>query len=156
MTSPVTVTHSAAETEAYGAALAARLHAGDVVLLEGDLAAGKTTLVRGLVAGLDGEADEVSSPTFVLLQTYACHAGAIRRVHHVDLYRLEGEATTLREVGLEEVLSDPAAVVCVEWPRGPLVSWLPGDARLWRLRLVIAEGGVRRVELDEPGADRRS
>jgi tRNA threonylcarbamoyladenosine biosynthesis protein TsaE len=142
---------SAAATERSGAALAAQLRPGDVVLLEGDLAAGKTTLVRGLVAGLGGSTEDVSSPSFVLVQSYPCAAAGIERLHHVDLYRLADRLTELRPLGLEDLLSDPAAVTAVEWPRDTLAVWIPGASRVWRVRLTLLPGGSRRlIELTPP------
>ena len=78
---------SAQATEGIGADLAGRLSGGDVLLLEGDLAAGKTTLVRGLVRALGGDADDVSSPTFVLLQSYRCDNEAVEVVHRARVHR---------------------------------------------------------------------
>jgi tRNA threonylcarbamoyladenosine biosynthesis protein TsaE len=138
------------DTEHVGAALAEHLLPGDVVLLEGDLAAGKTTLVRGLVGGLHGPADEVSSPTFVLLQTYPCAAPGIERLHHVDLYRIADRVPDLRELGLDEVLSDAAAVTAVEWPKDALASWIPARSRLWRVRIEILDDDRRRLTIAEP------
>jgi tRNA threonylcarbamoyl adenosine modification protein YjeE len=125
----------AAATEALGARLAKVLQPGDLVLLEGPLGAGKTTLVRGLVAALGGDPLEVCSPTFVLLESYAVWGGAIVRVHHADLYRLRGRGRApLDEVGLGDALDDPAAVTAVEWPES--WSWLGGLARrVCRVRL---------------------
>ena len=80
------VTRSEAETSALGRALGRRLSAGDVVLLAGPLGAGKTAFVRGLAEGLGCAADEVSSPTFTLVQEY--RGGRLPLVH-VDLYRLD-------------------------------------------------------------------
>ena len=82
------ISRSASSTEKAGRELATLLRSGDVVLLEGDLAAGKTTFVRGLVRALGGDPGAVSSPTFVLLQSYDCEAEGISVFHHVDLYRL--------------------------------------------------------------------
>ena len=147
---------SATATERAGTALAARLRAGDVVLLEGDLAAGKTTLVRGLVAGLGGSAEDVSSPSFVLVQTYPCAAAGVERLHHIDLYRLADQLRELRALGLEEFLSDPAAVTAVEWPKDTLAAWIPADSRVWHCRLTLLDGGARRIEITSPACRRRS
>lgn len=99
-------TSSEEETIEAGALLAPRLRG--VVLLHGDLGAGKTTLTRGIVAGIkDAAADQVSSPTFTLIHDYG--AG----VFHLDLYRLEGEAA-IDTLGLDEIF-DAARLVLVEW-----------------------------------------
>ena len=105
---PATVTTSEEETSAAGAALGASLQAGAVVLLYGDLGAGKTAFVRGLAAGLGAAADDVSSPTFTIVQEYS---GRVT-LYHVDLYRLEEREVD--DLGLEElVLGD--GVVAIEW-----------------------------------------
>jgi tRNA threonylcarbamoyl adenosine modification protein YjeE len=139
------------ETELLGQELAARLRGGDIVLLRGDLAAGKTTLVRGLVHGLSGDGEEVTSPTFVLVQTYPCAGRGIGVVHHIDLYRLARSSPhALREVGIEELLSESDAVAAVEWPRAEIVGWVPGDARLWEVLLEVLDDDRRRITVTEP------
>ena len=145
-----TTTTTAAAAEAVGRALAEDLRPGDLVLLEGDLAAGKTTFVRGLAAGLGGDPDEVSSPTFVLVQVYPCRRGGVERLYHVDLYRLTDRAADLRELGLEEMLSDPAAVMAVEWPRTAVVGWLPASGRLIRVCITVADDEARELTVDLP------
>jgi tRNA threonylcarbamoyladenosine biosynthesis protein TsaE len=108
MTRPV-VSRSEEETAALAARLAATLPPGAIVLLLGDLGAGKTSFVRGLAAGLGLDPDEVSSPTFTLIQVYR----GPRTLYHVDLYRLEsGEVDDL---GLEELAAEPGAVIAIEW-----------------------------------------
>lgn len=103
-----TLTSSEAETSDAGARLGSTLRAGDVVLLYGDLGAGKTAFVRGLARGLGAPADDVSSPTFTIVQEYA---GRVP-LYHVDLYRLE--EIEVDDLGLEElVLGD--GVVAIEW-----------------------------------------
>jgi len=150
MLEDVTTTDDAEATEEIGRELAPLLEPGDLILLDGDLAAGKTTLVRGLLEGLGGEAGEVTSPSFVIVQTYPCDLKGVRRLHHVDLYRLAADPAALREIGLEELLSDAAAVVAIEWPRGPLARWLPADARMWRVRLTALDDDTRRIEIERP------
>jgi len=141
---------SAENTQSAGRDLATRLRPGDVVLLEGDLAAGKTTFVRGLVGGLGGDTQLVSSPSFVLLQTYDCSARGINALHHVDLYRLGENIADLREVGLEDVLSDDVAVVAVEWPKNTLAAWIPIDARVWRIAITAKEDDSRQIVIIPP------
>jgi tRNA threonylcarbamoyl adenosine modification protein YjeE len=150
-TEPTVQTSTSAEaTEAIGAVLADRLLPGDVVLLEGDLAAGKTTLTRGLVRALGGYDTQVASPTFVLLLSYDCDLNGITIVHHVDLYRLGEKVSDLREIGIEEVLSDSAAVVAIEWPKDTLATWIPSDARVWRVVITTNPDDTRRIEISQP------
>ena len=139
--------NSAEATETAGRDFSARLRSGDVVLLEGELAAGKTTFVRGLVEGLGGNPDLVASPTFVLLQSYDCGGAEISVLHHVDLYRVAENVADLREIGLEDTLSDPAAVIAVEWPKDTLATWIPADARVWRIAITTLEDDSRRIEI---------
>jgi tRNA threonylcarbamoyladenosine biosynthesis protein TsaE len=101
---------SADETQAIGRELAAILPASGVVLLIGNLGAGKTTLAKGIVEGRGGaKAEEVSSPTFTLIHEY----GHPVRVYHIDLYRLDN-ALQVAGIGLEELFDKPALVL-VEW-----------------------------------------
>lgn len=128
------VTTSPAETEAAGEQFGERLAPGDLVLLKGDLGAGKTTFVRGLMRGV-GSPAHVASPTFQLVRVYP---GRVQ-IAHVDLYRLE-DGADLVDLGLEELLDQGAVVV--EWgdrleaPEAALLSieHLGGDRR--RLRLM--------------------
>lgn len=101
-------THSEAETIAAGRELASRLGAGSVVLLFGDLGAGKTAFVRGLATGLGVQAGDVSSPTFTIVQEYR---GGRLPLLHVDLYRIEPKE--VEDLGLDELGAD--AVVAIEW-----------------------------------------
>ena len=149
--STIVSSRSADATEDIGGDLARKLSGGDVLLLEGDLAAGKTTLVRGLVRALGGDTTDVSSPTFVLLQSYRCHGDAVEVVHHVDLYRLGERISDLREIGIEEILSEPAAIVAVEWPKDALATWIPRDARVWRVVITTEADDTRRIEITSPG-----
>src|SRR5579862_6435602 len=96
-------------TEALAARIAAGLAVGDVVALEGDLGAGKTTLVRAALRAL-GVTEAVPSPTFTLVQTYETARFA---VYHYDLYRIE-DPTELRELALDEALTEGVALI--EWP----------------------------------------
>jgi tRNA threonylcarbamoyl adenosine modification protein YjeE len=97
-----------AETVAAGVSLGRGLGAGAVVLLQGPLGAGKTAFARGVTEGLGGDPDEVSSPTFTIIQEYS---GRVR-VHHIDLYRLT--PPEVDDLALEELLAD--GVLVVEWP----------------------------------------
>jgi tRNA threonylcarbamoyladenosine biosynthesis protein TsaE len=104
------ITRSEAETTAVARDLAANLRAGDVLLLRGQLGAGKTAFVRGLAQGLGVDPEEVSSPTFTLIHEYR---GGRLTLYHVDLYRLE--RTAAEDLGLEE-LGVRDGVLAIEWP----------------------------------------
>ena len=131
-----------AATETAGAALAALLRPGDIVTLEGALGAGKTTLVRGLLAAL-GHDGEVPSPTFAIVQPYDDLALPL---WHADLYRLENPSE-LDELGLDTVLDDGALVV--EWPdrAGP-----GAFASALALSLEEQPDGARRLTARVPAA----
>ena len=110
-----------------------------VVSLVGDLGAGKTHLAKGLVAGLGGEADEVTSPTFTLLAVYETPTG---EVHHLDCYRLSGPEEAA-DVGFEASLGDDPPtgtrrVVLIEWA-SRLPGLLPPETN--RLEVTLAPGG---------------
>jgi tRNA threonylcarbamoyladenosine biosynthesis protein TsaE len=106
----VTTTHSEAETSAAGRDFAQTLRGGEVVLLSGDLGAGKTAFVRGLAEGLGVDPKDVTSPTFTLIQEY--RSGRLP-VFHVDLYRLK--PIEVDELGLDE-MSLAGGVLAIEWP----------------------------------------
>jgi tRNA threonylcarbamoyladenosine biosynthesis protein TsaE len=135
MSQPPIETSSPDETEAAGAELAARLNPGDVVLVSGELGAGKTTFVRGACRAL-GVTGVVTSPTYTIGQVY--DAGEGREVAHLDLYRLRslaGEDPAL----LDDYLT-PARIGFVEWPA-------VGEPAI--------ERAVARVRIEHAGGDRR-
>jgi tRNA threonylcarbamoyladenosine biosynthesis protein TsaE len=132
------VSHSEEETLEFGRELAASLPVPARVLLHGDLGAGKTTLTRGLVEGFGLDPDEVSSPTFTLINRYE---GRVR-VYHVDLYRIGPEETP--EIGLDEILDDPGAVAIVEWAER-LEG--PDPESAWHVTLSWVDAGTRRIEV---------
>ena len=111
MASRQIVTHSSDETIRAGREIGAQIKAPALILLSGDLGAGKTTITKGIASGLGAaEEDEVTSPTFTLVHKYARSSP----VYHVDLYRI-GDFHDLETLGLEDVLSEKAVVI-VEWP----------------------------------------
>jgi tRNA threonylcarbamoyladenosine biosynthesis protein TsaE len=133
-------TASAAETEDVAERLGRAFCGGEVVLLSGELGAGKTAFVRGLARGLGCDPDEVASPTFVLLTSYP---GRLT-LHHADLYRLGGQGDD-RELGLDE-LPGADGVLAVEWAER--LSFRPWS-RAWRVGLAHGGGDVRHVTVSE-------
>ena len=138
-------TGSAAETEALGARLAERLEPGDVVVVSGEVGAGKTTLIRGACRAL-GIEGPITSPTFTIGHRYE---GGRLPVSHLDLYRLDGLE------GEEPALLDdyivPGAVAFVEWPA--VAEPQLAGRRIVAVRLAHAGGDTRQVEL--PAASSR-
>lgn len=105
------ITHSAEETFELAYRIGEAITQPTVFLLEGDLGAGKTVFAKGIGAGLEIDPAGVSSPTFTLVNY---HDGRMR-LYHLDLYRIEGGAEEIYELGLEELLTEPNAVVVIEW-----------------------------------------
>jgi tRNA threonylcarbamoyladenosine biosynthesis protein TsaE len=133
-----TTTRSESETADTGRRLASALSAGSVVLLFGDLGAGKTAFVRGLAEGLGASRDDVSSPTFTLVQEYR---GGRLPLFHVDLYRLN-DPREIDDLGLDEIAEE--GVLAVEWadkwPRPP------GDAAV--VRITHGDADERTIAID--------
>jgi tRNA threonylcarbamoyladenosine biosynthesis protein TsaE len=115
-TAPLEIlTQSPAETAKLGEVLAVFLQDGDVVLLHGDLGAGKTTLAKGVASAL-GVEDIVSSPSFSLVNEYDTRrAAAVTRLYHLDLYRLRSE-DDLASIGFDDFMAPTDGITVVEWP----------------------------------------
>lgn len=138
-----TISNSPAETHAAGVALASDLHNGDVIALVGGLGAGKTHFVKGIVAGLGGNPNAVTSPTFTLVHEYAARLP----VYHFDLYRLDSEREVLA-IGFDEYLDMDGACI-IEWAdRFPAL--LPRQTK-W-VRFTILEGDQRAI-MSPPAAE---
>ena len=127
-------TENEPETEAAGERLGRTLTSGDVVLLFGDLGAGKTAFVRGMSRGVGANPGDVSSPTFTIIQEYP---GRTATLYHVDLYRLE--SAEIEDLGLEDLVAGEG-IVAIEW------------AERWKGR----PDDVIEVRLEHAGEDRRS
>jgi tRNA threonylcarbamoyladenosine biosynthesis protein TsaE len=137
---PVVALPDEAATAALAARLAAGLRPGDRIALDGPMGAGKTTLVRHLVAALGGDPTQVASPTYTLLHRYDARIPVV----HVDACRLE-RAGQLDGLGFAEQAED--AVAAVEWA-AQVAPALEGP-RLWRIALAHDDGG-RRATVEEP------
>lgn len=133
---------SVADTEAIAARLAESFQGGEVLALHGDLGAGKTQFVRGLVRGLGGEPRAVSSPTYVLLNIY--DQGRLA-VYHLDAYRTAGP-DDMEGIGFSELL-EQRAVVAIEWP-DRIPTLLP--PRVWRIRITPIGENHRQIEIEPP------
>jgi tRNA threonylcarbamoyladenosine biosynthesis protein TsaE len=131
------LTSSERETEDVAAELASGFAGGEVVLLSGELGAGKTAFVRGLARGLGADPEEVASPTFVLLTRYP---GRLT-LHHADLYRIAAGGD--HDLGLEE-LPGPRGVLAIEWAER--LSWIPWE-RPVHVSLEHAGADGRRVTI---------
>lgn len=133
------ITNSPAETEAVGAALAARLKGGDVVALYGGLGMGKTAFVRGLAAGMKLNA-EVSSPTFALVHDYGGNPSLI----HFDMYRVSGW-DDLYSTGFFDYL-DAGAIIAVEWSENIEAAF---PEHTLRVKIEKLDENRRRIEIDD-------
>ena len=136
-------TLDAAETFALGKQIGAQLSGGEVLLLDGPLGAGKTVFVKGLASALDIDPEEVTSPSFTLVNPYA---GRLP-LFHIDLYRLDEGAAAANAVDLEELLTDDRAVIVIEWA-GRLGSY-PLTAKAWHIRISGDGDADRRISLSE-------
>ena len=137
MTSREVTTSSPEETLAFGRRLAGELKPPALVLLYGELGAGKTTLVKGIVSGLGlAREDEVTSPSFVFVHVF----GDGLRLYHVDLYRIE-QSAELETLGLDDLLAENA-IVLVEWAER---LSLPAPAPALRVRLEAVSDQQRRI-----------
>ncbi|MFZ0335196.1 MAG: tRNA (adenosine(37)-N6)-threonylcarbamoyltransferase complex ATPase subunit type 1 TsaE [Candidatus Acidiferrales bacterium] len=135
MSAGAAVSRSAEETIARGKELASKMRAPLLVLLSGELGAGKTTLAKGIISGLGAAAEEdVTSPTFTLVHTFT---GPVK-VYHVDLYRVS-EVQEFDSLGLEDLFAE-SAIVLIEWPE--------------RMRLRT-DWPVLRIDLEHVAEDER-
>lgn len=136
-------TKTSKETRRLAAALGALLQPGDVILLCGELGAGKTTFVQGLAEGL-GVQTEVTSPTFTLLQEYA---GAQLTLFHFDAYRIEQPAE-IADLGFDEYL-ERGGVVVLEWAER--LGWLTPEEYLW-VNIAVGPDGSRKIIFEPFGS----
>jgi tRNA threonylcarbamoyladenosine biosynthesis protein TsaE len=138
------ITTGEEETRSIGERLGRRLPDGAVVLLNGDLGAGKTTLTQGIAAGF-GVEEQVQSPTFTLVAEHQGEDG--RKLYHLDLYRLQDEAD-LESFGYEQYIDPVDGVSIIEWPERA-GEWLPEAFLL--IDIVIAGPSERRLRFEQRG-----
>lgn len=137
------ITKTTEETTEFGKKLAAQLQGGDILLLEGELGAGKTTLVKGLAAGLKIKY-EITSPTFTLMNTYPVNADKIKTLVHIDTYRLKDEQELL-DIGAEDYLGKSDILCIIEWPE-KIVGLLKGK-KTTTIRIEHSENNQRKINI---------
>jgi tRNA threonylcarbamoyladenosine biosynthesis protein TsaE len=134
------ITRSAEETFELAYRIGEAINEQAIFLLQGDLGAGKTVFAKGIGAGLDIDPAEVNSPTFTIVNQ---HDGRIR-MYHLELYRVEGGAGEVFELGLDEMLNETDVVVVIEWPEG-LGEFLIPDA--YQINISDLGGDDRKIEI---------
>src|SRR5499425_3698944 len=125
-----TVSNSPEETFDFGFQLGSRLLGGEILLLSGPLGAGKTLFVKGICSALGIDEEDVTSPSFTLVNPYY---GRLR-LYHIDLYRLDEGATAAHAVDLDELLMDESAVIIIEWAERMENYRLPDN--VWRIAIA--------------------
>lgn len=135
-------TKSFRETQNAGQEFAKSLQAGEIVLLSGELGAGKTTFVQGL-AGALGVKDRIISPTFVLVRKHRIRQSKtdIHTIYHIDLYRLEGEVD-INTLGLEDIFADENGLFLIEW--GEKHASLKAD---WEVGIKVISDNEREIAI---------
>ena len=123
------ISHNQSETFDLGEDLGRELSGGEIILLNGPLGAGKTMLVKGIASALEIDQEDVTSPSFTLVNP---HPGRLL-LYHIDLYRLDEGATAAHAVDLDEILTDENAVVIIEWAERLGHYPLPED--VWRISI---------------------
>ena len=132
-----------ADWDRYAALLAQELQPGAIVGLSGPLGAGKTTFTQALARVLGAEG-EPRSPTFSLMRTYTITAHpSVRRLIHVDAYRIE-KSSDLLALNLEEELAEPGTVLVIEWPEN-ILSWLERQRAYYLLTISVEQNEVRAI-----------
>ena len=139
------VSNSPDETLDYGQQLGSRLVGGEILLLSGPLGAGKTLFVKGICAALGIAEDEVTSPSFTLVNPYS---GSLQ-LYHIDLYRLDEGASAAHAVDLDELLSDERAVIVIEWAERMGNYHLPPN--VWRISLRGDGDSPRHITIQRDG-----
>ncbi|MBA2340621.1 MAG: tRNA (adenosine(37)-N6)-threonylcarbamoyltransferase complex ATPase subunit type 1 TsaE [Pyrinomonadaceae bacterium] len=131
------------ETFNYGRSFGARLKGGEIILLEGGLGAGKTTFTKGVASALSIPTNDVTSPSFTLVNNYQGRLS----VYHLDLYRLEEGYGAAHAVDIEELLSEEEAVIIIEWAER--MGDYPLPAPVWRV-LIEGDGeDARRITINQ-------
>lgn len=134
-------TRSAGETFNLGKQIGAQLTGGEILLLNGPLGAGKTVFVKGIAAALNIDPEEVTSPSFTLVNPYTGRMP----LFHIDLYRLDEGAAAAHAVDLEELLNNEQAVVVIEWAER--MGNYPLPSNVWRIAIKGDGEGPRKISI---------
>jgi tRNA threonylcarbamoyladenosine biosynthesis protein TsaE len=134
--------HSPEETFNFGEQLGARLAGGEILLLSGPLGAGKTLFVKGICSSLGIEDDDVTSPSFTLVNPYS---GRLQ-LYHLDLYRLDEGASAAHAVDLDDLLSDEKSVIVIEWAER--MGGYPLPNNVWRIDIAGDGEDSRRIHIE--------
>jgi tRNA threonylcarbamoyladenosine biosynthesis protein TsaE len=137
------ISKSPDETFEFGEKLGDELRGGEVILLRGGLGAGKTLLTKGILSSLDYDVDEVTSPSFTLVNLYRTDRF---NVYHIDLWRCEGEDVAF-SVGLEDIVEEPDRVVIIEWAER--LGEYPFDSVVYRIDLDGDGDEPRRITIEK-------
>ncbi len=132
------ITSSFEESEALGKKIGNSLSAGDVLLLYGDLGAGKTTLVKGIASSFGIDPETVTSPTFVLVNEYV----GTRKIFHIDLYRLES-SKEVSDIGIEEYF-DKNGITIIEWPE-----------KITKIDAILSQEKIKKIYIDQIDKNKR-
>lgn len=130
------------ETLEAGRRVGERLAGGEIILLSGSLGAGKTVFVKGLAAALGLDPEDVSSPSFTLVNR---HAGGRLLLYHIDLYRLDEGASAAHAVDLDELLADERAVIVIEWAER--MGRYPLPSPVWQVSIEGDGEEARRISI---------
>lgn len=136
-------THNPRETFALGVQVGSQLRGGEILLLDGPLGAGKTVFVKGLASALGIDPEEVTSPSFTLVNPYAARLP----LFHIDLYRLDKGVAAAHAVDLDELLTDESAVVVIEWAER--LGNYPLTGSVWRVEISGDGDEPRRISISD-------
>lgn len=136
------LSHSPKDTFELGYQLGERLEGGEILLLSGSLGAGKTLFVKGICSAMGIEEEEVTSPSFTLVNP---HKGRLQ-LYHLDLYRLDEGASAAHAVDLDDLLADEQAVIVIEWAERMGAYPLPNN--VWRIEISGDGEDARRIAVE--------
>ena len=131
----------ASETFDLGRQIGAQLRGGEILLLDGPVGAGKTILVKGLAAGLNVDPDEVTSPSFTLVNPYSGRLS----LFHIDLYRLDAGASAAHAVDLQDLLANEDAVIVIEWAER--LGKYPLPPCVWQIKIQGDGDAARNIAI---------